>query len=202
MADDLRTVLRDAVTASEGLGDIEFVSDVMANMGPDADIIDPSVARLVQTKLPELNLQGYYVPEGFNGTPHSYGGEVFPAEEGTVNVFPNKGNVRTWAHEYRHQQDPDKSHKQVYKEDYLYGQSAAKREEDIEQYKAKYGEYAAERLIKKRDSVMSERQPEPSETLFRPWVYDMLNNLKGETDNFSPRAEMLRDINAYKKGEQ
>ena len=156
MADDLRTNLQAAIAANEGLGDMEFVADVMANMPPDAEPIDPSVARLVQTTLPELNLQGYYVPEGFNGSGHSYAGESFPTEEGTVNVFPNKGNLSTWAHEYKHQQDPDKSHKRVYQEDYLYGQYPKGREADLAQYAGRYGEDAAKRLAKKRGSLSEE----------------------------------------------
>ena len=200
MADDLRTNLQAAIAANEGLGDMEFVADVMANMPPDAEPIDPSVARLVQTTLPELNLQGYYVPEGFNGSGHSYAGESFPTEEGTVNVFPNKGNLSTWAHEYKHQQDPDKSHNRVYQEDYLYGQYPKGREADLAQYAGRYGEDAAKRLDRKRGQQLEERQEYPSETLFNPWVYEAIEALTGDTNSkSSPRAEMLRDIDAYQK---
>jgi len=134
--------------SNEGLGDIEFASDVMARMHPDAAPIDPALARLSQYKGNPLNLQGYYVPQDYssedlkrlamqNIAPN---GTQLGTEAGTVNVLPTAENsASTWAHEYRHQQDPARSHGSIRYDDAFYAPNEREFNEELSQFRQKYG---------------------------------------------------------------
>ena len=135
---------------NEQLGDIEFVSDVMARMPPGAEIIDPAVARLSNYTGDPINLQGYHTPadtteEDLASMAYQFvgpDGRNFNLEAGTVNVLPTADDVNaTWAHEYQHQQDPgyeNTSHRQIYANDYIYAPSDASAERQLQEYKNRY----------------------------------------------------------------